>query len=297
MTRATANKRYVVCRSCWGWQWESKLRYNPHCQCGRRFPEPKTNGGGDRSGDQGQQQDSQPPRKEQPKNKVGGKVLAALNKNWASLNDDVREKLQKVGFRAPEPEPEDPLQQALEACKNQLPKEVLEAYQATHKIQEPTQKELGVQATKTLSQATLRFRTLATKQIEAQVRIDELKEQLRVELEAMQNLTTQLQAVKEEVDLAKTKVSEVVIGPDKDKDKAKTDEEMEAAPDPEAFKTLLQKMGVALTDDQFTKFQELVEQSKAELVHKKRKTEVEAPPGLTSQTGKEERSRSRTPPK
>ena len=295
MTRATANKRYVVCKSCWGWQWESKLRYNPHCQCGRRFPEP--NGGGDRSGDQGQQQDSQPPRKEQPKNKVGGKVLAALNKNWASLNDDVREKLQKVGFKAPEPEPEDPLQQALEACKNQLPKEVLEAYQATHKIQEPTQKELGVQATKTLSQATLRFRTLATKQIEAQVRIDELKEQLRVELEAMQNLTTQLQAVKEEVELAKTKVSEVVIGPDKDKDKAKTDEEMETAPDPEAYKTLLQKMGVALTDDQFTKFQELVEQSKEELVHKKRKTEVEAPPGLTSQTGKEERSRSRTPPK
>ena len=70
-----------------------------------------------------------------------------------------------------------------------------------------------------------------------------------------------------------------------------------AAPDPEAFKTLLQKMGVALTDDQFTKFQELVEQSKEELVHKKRKTEVEAPPGLASQTGKEERSRSRTPPK
>ena len=129
------------------------------------------------------------------------------------------------------------------------------------------------------------------------MRIDELKEQLRVELEAMQNLTAQLQAAKEEVDLAKTKVSEVVIGPDKDKDKAKTDEEMEAAPDPEAFKTLLQKMGVALTDDQFTKFQELVEQSKEELVHKKRKTEVEAPPGLTSQTGKEERSRSRTPPK
>ena len=49
----------------------------------------------------------QPPRKEQPKHKVGGKVLAALNKNWASLNDDVREKLQKVGFRAPQPEPED----------------------------------------------------------------------------------------------------------------------------------------------------------------------------------------------
>ena len=222
MTRATANKRHVVCKSCWGWQWESKLRYNPHCQCGRRFPEPKTNGGGDRSIDQGQQQDSQPPKKEQPKNRVGGKVLAALNKNWASLNEEVKEKLQKVGFRAPEPEPEDPLQQALEACKSQLPKEVLEAYQATRKIQEPTQKELGAQATKTLSQATLRFRTLATKQIEAQVRIDELKEQLRVELEAMQNLTTQLQAAKEEVELAKTKVSEVVIGPDKDKDNGVT---------------------------------------------------------------------------
>ena len=140
----------------------------------------------------------------------------------------------------------------MEACKSQLPKEVLEAYQATHKIQEPTQKELGAQATKTLSQATLRFRTLATKQIEAQVRIDELKEQLRVELEATQNLTTQLQAAKEEVELAKTKVSEVVIGPDKDKDKDKADEEMETVPDPEAFKTLLQKMGWHMEKDWLT---------------------------------------------
>ena len=152
--------------------------------------------------------------------------------------------------------------------------------------------------TKTLSQATLRFRTLATKQIEAQVRVDQLKEQLRVELEDMQNLTAQLQEAQKKVDQAKTKRAEVVIGPENDKDDKDKDEEMEATPDPVAIKSLLQKMGVALTDDQFKKFQELVEQSKEELVHKKRKTEVEAFfSGLAVVTSQDGRGRSRTPPK
>ena len=89
----------------------------------------------------------------------------------------------------------------------------------------------------------------------------------------------------------------VQVGPENDKDDKDKDEEMEATPDPVAIKSLLQKMGVALTDDQFKKFQELVEQSKDELVHKQRKTEVEAPPGLAAPTSQDGRGRSRTPPK
>ncbi len=239
------------------------------------------------------------PAKPKPASKIGTEVLRALRRTWGDINGPVQEALIKIGFKPPEPEPEDPLQQALEAYKSQLPKEVLEAYQAANKIPEPSQREQGATATKSLSQATWRYKALAKKQIEAQVRIDHLKEQLRVELEAIQQLTDQIKQAQAEVEDAKTKVAAIVLGQEAPGKLNSDSEEMqvETSPDSSSYQTILQKLGVTLTEDQKAQLDQLVVEARKDLTHKRQKTEVETPPGLgTGERNPDNRGRSRTPP-
>lgn len=278
------NGAYEVCPRCpngLSWIYCKKAKQNPFCKlCGHPW---QCSAGASQQGaarvkfwqgawsakpEQQPQSVQQPTRQPRlrPRRLKGTEVML---ENWATLPDAVKDALRQQGVMPEEERPaEDPLMALLREHRTNLPVKV-QLELAKLDPAAPTALEAGFSAQNSFQQAVSKLKSLGSKKLVLQSRIDEAKAGLKKLLCDMQQLQSDIRTAQQDVDKIGGEYQEKVL------------QEPAAGAEPMDVEEIMGKLGLELNDDQKKRWSELKEEMEE---NKRRKKEfldqVERPPGL-----------------
>ena len=158
--------------------------------------------------------------------------------NWATLPDAVKDALRQQGVMPEEERPaEDPLMALLREHRTNLPVKV-QLELAKLDPAAPTALEAGFSAQNSFQQAVSKLKSLGSKKLVLQSRIDEAKTGLKKLLCDMQQLQSDIRTAQQDVDKIGGEYQEKVL------------QEPAAGAEPMDVEEIMGKLGLELNDDQ-----------------------------------------------
>ena len=279
------NGAYEVCPRCpngLSWIYCKKAKQNPFCKlCGHPW---QCSAGASQQGAAGvkfwhgawnakqasptppTQQPARQPR-QRPRKVKGSEVML---ENWATLPDAVKEELRKQGVMPEDEKPsDDPLMALLREHRANLPVKV-QLELAKLEPAAPTALEEGFSTQNSFQQAVSKLKTLGSKKLVLQSRIDDAKAGLKKLLSDMQQLQTDIKSAQQDVDKISGEYQEKVL------------QEPAAGAEPMDVEDIMGKLGLELNEDQKKRWAEIKEEMEENKRSKRKYLEqLECPPGLS----------------